>query len=851
MKRYYALTTDLPTSLEIEHQKKVRELAAECVVLLKNDGVLPLAANVKRIALYGTGARETVKGGTGSGDVNSREVISIEQGLENAGFSITTKEWLNKYEQILTEGKKTYLEERKMFAEQKKIPLLMSMFAKPFQNPILPKITKEYIRQTQSDTAIYVLSRNSGEGKDREYTEGDYLLRRDEVNMLRLLSEYYKNCIVLLNVGGIIDTTILNCIKGINAVVLIGQLGSMGGNVVADILIGEKVPSGKLTDTWAKKYEDYPCYAEFSHNNHNIDDEYYREGIYVGYRYFDTFGVEPSYCFGYGKSYTDFAIRTKNVIRQKNRLMLDIEVQNVGEKYCGKEVIQVYYSAPAIKLEKPYQELIAFVKTKLLSPKEKQMLQVDFLLEGMASYDESIAAWVLEEGEYIIRVGNSSRNTEEVAVITVEERIVTEQVKNICKGVDLQNKINAPKIHCNDSQRRNENIFRFTLKKQEVQTTVKKYPDMRLLLQDIRKDEHIILQDVVEHKATVEELVAQLTVEEMATLCVGNYQGKAEEDCIVGSVSAAVPGAAADTTSLLLESRKIPNLIMADGPAGLRLQPHFKATRDGNLLPGGEMFGLDIRNFPENLPKDTIDYYQYCTAIPIATSLAQTWNTELIQEIGVIVGEEMRQYHVHFWLAPGMNIHRNPLCGRNFEYYSEDPFLSGKCAAATTKGVQSFPGQGTTSKHFVANNQEDNRMFNNSHVQERTLREIYLKGFEITVKEAQPYSIMTSYNLINGVHAANHYEVVQNVLRDEWGFEGVVMTDWFATQDTSSLGEKSEIYPWSSSVLCIRAGNDLQMPGCEKNIKDIIKAVEEQEVISKADLQFCACNIIKLILKTV
>lgn len=313
-----------------------------------------------------------------------------------------------------------------------------------------------------------------------------------------------------------------------------------------------------------------------------------------------------------------------------------------------------------------------------------------------------------------------------------------------------------------------------------------------------------------------------------------------------------VPGAAGDTTSALIEKRKIPNLILADGPAGLRLQTHFKTDKEGNKLPGGEQFGMEIAPFAKEQPEGAQDYYQYCTAIPIATTLAQSWDVDLIKRMGEIVGEEMEQFHIHLWLAPGMNIHRNPLCGRNFEYYSEDPLLTGLCAAADTKGVQSYKGHGTTIKHFAANNQEDNRMFTNAHISERALREIYLKGFEIAVKTAQPYAIMTSYNLINGTHAANHYDMLQNVARDEWGFEGFIMTDWYTSQDTTALGMVSESgkYSYSDGVQCIKAGNDLQMPGCRKNVEDIVDGVKNGR-ITKADLQRCAKHILGIALKTI
>ena len=300
----------------------------------------------------------------------------------------------------------------------------------------------------------------------------------------------------------------------------------------------------------------------------------------------------------------------------------------------------------------------------------------------------------------------------------------------------------------------------------------------------------------------------------MAELCVGTERRNGDGN-VIGSASSCVAGAAGDTTSSLLETRKVPNLIQADGPAGLRLETP-------------------------------------CTAIPIATTLAQSWDMNLIHRMGELVGEEMKQLHVDLWLAPGMNIHRNPLCGRNFEYYSEDPVLTGLCAATETKGVQSQKGKGTTIKHFSGNNQEDNRMFTNAHISERALREIYLKGFEIAVKTAQPYAIMTSYNLINGVHSANNYDMLQNIARDEWGFEGLVMTDWYTSQDTTEMGmvSPSGKYSHSSSVQCIKAGNDLQMPGCQQNVDDIVEAVNEGKEITKADLQRCAKHILSVALKT-
>jgi len=849
MAQIYALKTDEIQEYERKHQEEVRRLAGECMVILENDGALPLKENTKKLALFGTGARHTIKGGTGSGDVNVRESISIAQGLEEAGFELVTGSWLDRYDQILAEAQENYLKKLQHISEETGAPTVIVGFEHPFEAPEQPEITAEDVKE--ADAAIYVISRNSGEGKDRKAEKGDYYLDDAELANIRFMTEHYQNCIVLLNVGGIIDLTELKKIEGVKALVLVGQTGNIGGYSVADVLTAKTYPSGKLTDTWAKSYDEYPSSATFSYRNGDLDDEYYSDGIYVGYRYFDTFGVMPLYCFGYGKSYTEFELTTKKVTADEETVTVEVEVKNIGDTYPGREVVQVYYSAPNGLIEKPTQELAGFAKTKLLAPGESEVVTVTFATTDMASYDSYDAAWVMEEGEYVIRVGNSSRTTKIAMTIDLDETVRTLQLKKVMKDSVLVKEIHhmLPLFELDlDDTPFNKVI---TISSEKMQTKFAEYEVMRRTLKDKKPEQVLTLEDVKEGKATIDELVAQLTVEEMAELCVGTERELGGGN-VVGSASACVPGAAGDTTSSLMKTRKVPNLILADGPAGLRLQKHFKTDKDGNKLPGGEQFGLEIAPFAENLPEDVVDYYQYCTAIPIATTLAQSWDMDLIQRMGQIVGEEMKLFHVHLWLAPGMNIHRNPLCGRNFEYYSEDPVLAGLCAAADTKGVQSCGGQGTTIKHFAGNNQEDNRMFTNAHISERALREIYLKGFEIAVKTAQPYAIMTSYNLINGVHAANNYDLLQNVARDEWGFEGLVMTDWYTSQDTSAMGmvSPSGKYTHSSSVQCIKAGNDLQMPGCQQNVDDIVNAVQEGKEINKADLQQCAKHILSVAVKT-
>jgi beta-glucosidase len=440
-------------------------------------------------------------------------------------------------------------------------------------------------------------------------------------------------------------------------------------------------------------------------------------------------------------------------------------------------------------------------------------------------------------------------------VITLPIQVETEKVRKLnIQDEELYKMEIKPSGHI--PVKIDESVRRIVIDEPQklINTHSSSYTEEKKPLTDNRK-EKLVIDDIVKGNCSVEEFVAQLSVEELAQVCVGHYT--AENASVIGNASSAVPGAAGDTTYILNESRGMKNLIMADGPAGLRLQPIFKTYKNGELVPGGELMGDSYTPFPNDLDeKDVVTYYQYCTAIPIGWALAQSWNMDILQEIGDMVGTEMEQFGVDLWLAPALNIHRNPLCGRNFEYYSEDPLISGKSAAAITKGVQKHHGKGTTIKHFAANNQEDNRFFTNAHISERALREIYLKGFEIAVKESQPFSIMTSYNLINGIHSANHYDMLQGIVRDEWGFEGMFMTDWCTSQDVSGFSVVSEPkYPISASTGCIYSGNDLQMPGCKKNVDDIIEAIEENKEydgykITLGELQYCAVKIIKILVKT-
>ena len=846
MAKIFASRSPEVTQSELDHSAVSRALAGECVVLLENDGTLPLQPG--KVALYGNGARQTVKGGTGSGDVNTRGSVNIEQGLESAGFTVTSKGWLDRQDALFAKSKQDYLAWIAQRAKERGSSEFVATFCNPYQIPAPTALTDMDAASAGTDTAIYVISRTSGEGADRFNKRGDYLLFAEEKAQLELLAEHFAKLVVVLNVGGVMDLSELKAIRGVSAVLLMGQLGNIGGDVLADVLTGKVNPSGKLTNTWAKRYEDYPSAATFSHNNGNIDDEYYTEDIYVGYRWFDAFGVEPLYPFGFGRSYTSFSLGAAATKVDGEKVSVTVPVKNTGS-VAGKEVVQLYVSAPRGELKKPYQELVCFGKTGLLAPGDTENVVLSFSTRDMASYSPERAAWVLEVGGYVLRVGTSSRDTVPAAVLTLDKTAETEAVRNLFGDPGEMEAMTPPDLA---PVTVDELVPRLSIRAADV-------PTRRHVYQGARKPfvtSHsgtIMLDDVRSGKCSAEELVAQLTVEELAELCVGTARGGSS---VVGNASFTVPGAAGDTSQVLTASRGVRGLIFADGPAGLRLQPVFKTDKQGKLLPGGSVMGDIIEPFdPKYTDENSDTYYQYCTAIPVGWSLAMSWNMALLERAGSVVGEEMEQFGVDLWLAPAMNIHRNPLCGRNFEYYSEDPRIAGKAAAAITRGVQSHPGKGTTIKHFAANSQEDNRYYTNAHIRERALREIYLRGFEIAVRESRPASIMTSYNLVNGIHTCDSHDLIQAAARDEWGFDGVVMTDWFASQDQRWLLEKQDvIHPHGSATGCVYAGNDLQMPGGQENVDFLIDSVKNgKEIegwsITLADLQFNAANVIRAVLR--
>lgn len=807
--RNKAAWSDAVTPLEEKNKQVSYEAATEAIVLLENDGCLPVEPG--KIALYGSGADKTIKGGTGSGEVNERHAISIMEGLEMAGFTITTKSWIEEYQRRFEEKEDEY---RKTFRDsllKGNIKNIMGVLTIPFQYPFDQAVIGEDINKSDTDTCVYVVARLAGEGADKKLDGSEYALTREEKANIAFCAANYKKMILVINVGSTFDMSFLDEIEGINAVVYFCQQGTMGGKAFADLLCGKVSPSGKTVDTWAKKYEDIPFANDYSYINGNVDEEYYREGIFVGYRYFDTFKVAPKYPFGYGLSYTDFEIQTESVVVDKTEVTVNVNVTNTGDSYAGKEVVQVYVSCPDGKLKKEYQKLAAFAKTKSLAPGESETLAISFKMDDMASYMAEEGAMLLEPGNYVIRVGNSSRNTKVAAVIKSAEEIIVSKHANICK-----NRVVMEELQPEESN-------------QEVVDEAVPIYDIKAADFECQIFEYKIPE--VYHSPEIDAVLNVLSVKEMVSLTVGS-----------GTLSSGkyfcAPGSAGITTGKLIE-KGVPDVSLADGPAGLRLQRRSVVLKNGKLKPV-DPFISTMKYIPEPIkgrilgdPEKHPVIYQFTTAFPVGLALAQTWNTELLEKVGTAVGEEMKAYGVTYWLAPALNIHRNPLCGRNFEYFSEDPYLAGKMTSAITKGVQSSRGCYVTIKHFCCNNQEDNRMHTNANVSERALREIYLRGFEIAVKESKPGAIMTSYNKVNGVYANNSYDLLTKLLRNEWGFDGVVMTDWFATGKTVG-----------NHALAIATGNDLIMPGSESAEKEIYKAVKAG-LITEEDVKRCAANVLK------
>lgn len=839
-----AASTNQTSEREVRNAQLSKEAAEEGMVLLENENqALPLAQGSKA-AIFGTGSYATIKGGTGSGDVYNRYTISVYDALTST-YNISNMAWWGEY-------LKTFEEKKAQAAEEKKDNDYVKYTQGRFGGADSFLAIDQALTQSDMDkakaggvtTAFYTVSRVSGEGADRTIGKGDYELSEVEYNNIKLIAKNFDKCVVLLNVGGVVDTKFFNEIEGVDGLVLMSQAGMEGGNALADILTGKTTPSGKLTDTWAKNYSDYPAATTIGDNDGDNKQEDYKEGIYVGYRYFDTFNITPAYEFGYGKSYTSFEVEPLTVAADENNVSVTVNVTNTGDTYSGKEVVEVYFSAPDGSIEKPYQELAGFAKTDNLAPGESQKLTVTYKTTEMSSYDEAKAAYVMEDGDYIVRVGDSSRNTKVAGVLTLDKDVVTEQLSNqltLDKNWKDLSKTGKTPYSYKDEAAQIKAAARIALPSAKIKTenNASKIDEKKVttyLTADAAKDykaaENEVVEtvdavpantkliDVYDGKVSMESFVASLDDTQLANLANG-ISGASTSGDTWGADANSVTGAAGETSQLYFNSLGIPNTVEADGPAGIRVTAET-TDKDGNAV------------------------YNYCTAFPIGTLLAQTWNTDLVNRVGKAIGEEMVEIGVTLWLAPGMNIHRDPLCGRNFEYYSEDPALTGYVGSAITAGVQSNKGVGVTIKHYITNNQETNRSAVNTSVSERTLREIYLKGFEMVVKSAQPMAIMSSYNKVNGTYACENFDLLTAIPRGEWGFDGMVMTDWGA-------GNRAGV------DTMMHAGNDLVMPGRTQD--RMIAALQGNPVgttanpnldkaLVRGDIQKCVSRVLTMIMRS-
>ena len=833
VRTFNGTTSPEVTQRETDHRKLAREAAAEGFVLLENkDHFLPLAKGSK-VGLYGAGAIRTIKGGTGSGDVNERDSVNIFQGMKNAGYDVTSSEWLEDYDKLYVQARLDWKNEifTKLNGDDTKF--FDAYSATPFFMPSGNPIDEEKAAADGADTAFFVLARIAGENKDRFDTEGDYFISKEEKAILAQVSRCYKNVVLVINTGGLMDLAFVEEFDNIRSILQYVQAGQEGGNAFADVVSGDVTPSGKMTDTWAKDYYDYPGAEVYSYKSGDLMKEKYEEGIFVGYRYFDTFEVPVRYSFGYGMSYTDFEIRT-NDIKVSGRGMMNpkvsvtVTVTNTGDTYAGKEVVQIYASCPQGKLVKEFRRLAGFGKTKLLAPKESQTMTITFPLYQLTSYEEESASWILEPGMYGIWVGNDLNTSVLSGALELDEKAVMTACENICPLKEELNEISpdAEKVQAREAAWQNEVREK---RKSVIELKASEIPTEKVDYQPVPE----------ELPGKAGKIVESLSVDQLALLATGD-PGRAQGNAL-GSAGISVPGAAAETSPCASEEPwNVTTIALVDGPAGLRLKREYQVD-NGEIVASDFLAALEGGFFSKPQEKRGTTYYQFCTAIPVGTLLAQSWDVELIKRVGEMIGHEMELFNVTLWLAPGMNIHRNPLCGRNFEYYSEDPLLAGMMAAAMTLGVQKVPGCGTTIKHFACNNQEDNRMGSDSILSERALREIYLKGFEIAVKDAQPMSIMTSYNLINGVHAANCYDTCTKAARDEWGFAGAIMTDW-TTTNVQIQGE-------CTAAGCMRAGNDMVMPGLPEDHENIKKELADG-TLTMAELKRCIYNTVNIVLQS-
>ena len=741
--------------------------AEEGTVLLKNNGALPLNKN-ESIAVFGRCQIDYFYVGYGSGgDVNQPYEVNLIDGLKNNNVKINER-LLSIYSDWCKEN-----------------PINHGFWGHwPMNYPEM-ELTESIVNNAanESQTAIVILGRAAGEDRENKLEKGSYYLTDTETNMLDLVTNAFKKVIVIMNCGNIVDMEWVGKYGDkINAVVYAWQCGMESGNALANILMGKTNPSGKLTDTIAVNYNDYPSSKDFG----NADFNNYTEDIFVGYRYFETFNKSKVlFPFGFGLSYTDFEI-TADKFAYDGNIKLTASVKNIG-KLAGKEVLQLYAQCPDGRLKKAKRSLISFAKTKCLAANESESIDFEINLYDLSSYDESISSYIIEKGEYVFYIGNSVDADLIAGAVELDEQVI-EKLKPVCP---VQNPF---KIITGETLKKGKAV----LKERIIENLPAEI--------GFKGDKGYKLIDVKNEKITLDEFISQLTDKELEALTRG--QGKMDSELgVIGNAGAfcgIIPS---------LRDKGVPPIITTDGPAGVRIR-------------------------------------KYTSLIPCGTALACSWNTELVEELASVMGKELKFHKSDVLLAPGMNIHRNVLCGRNFEYFSEDPLVSGKMAAAFVRGIQSA-GVSACPKHFACNNQEFKRTKNDSRLSERALREIYLKCFEICVKESKPLNIMTSYNKINGVWSHYNYDLVTTVLRGEWGYTGNVMTDWWMQKSPSP--EFPEI---KDNAYRVRAQVDVLMPGgfrhVEKKYKSdgsLLKTLGRKDGITRGELERTAKNVLNLALR--
>lgn len=756
----------------------LRRAAADGAVMLENNGILPLKGGT-RVALFGITGYESHYVGYGSGgDVNRPYAVSFADGIKNCD-RLTLDPTI---ESIYREW-------------NKKNPINNGFWGHwPFYFPEMPlDNTAVENARNKNEVAVAVIGRAAGESRDCKLQKGSYYLADDEIAMLDVLAEEFDDIVILLNIGGIFDMSWIEKYKKvIGAILIVWQGGMEGGNAAADLLCGKAYPSGRLTDTIAKRYENYPSSANFGGKDFNE----YKEDIYIGYRYFETFAKSKVlYPFGYGLGYTEFEISANTVEKSNDKFIFNVSVKNIGNT-IGREVVQLYLSKPCGKLGNPEKILAAFVKTAELKSGESETIELIVETNQLASYDESKSAYITESGKYEFFLGKSIRENE--AVFTFEQAEDEIDCQCVQASAPIENlevisayEYNGKRIIKNRKARTKE----YDLGKRILENLPEEIPQTG--------DKGFKLADVKSGKITMEQFVAQLNNNELEAISRGDY--------VMNSPLGAKGNAGAFGGVLQsLRAKGIKPVITTDGPSGIRLSA-------------------------------------CCSLLPIGTLLACSFDLQLVEEVYSAVAEEMFAKGSDVLLAPGMNIHRNPLCGRNFEYYSEDPYLTGKIAAAAVKGIQSH-GASACPKHFACNNQEFRRNMNDSRLSERALREIYLKGFEICVREAKPKNIMTSYNRINSVYGHYNYELCTTILRNEWGYKGNVITDWWMKN------EKSPEFPLiRNQAYRVRAQVDVLMPGGgriprRKPDGTLLESLGKEGGITLGELQRTACNVLRAVI---